>query len=76
MAFLVDKKMAFNALIKFREPQQTIEEPISVRVFDTNEIERWFLKIESDLQTILENPTIELSFGGFKRQVQQYKNQP
>lgn len=54
--------MAFNALIKFREPQQTIEEPISVRVFDTNEIERWFLKIESDLQTILENPTIELSF--------------
>lgn len=61
-AFLVDKKMAFNALIKFREPQQTIEEPISVRVFDTNEIERWFLKIESDLQTILENPTIELSF--------------
>lgn len=61
-AFLVDKKMAFNALIKFRESQKTLEEPITVRIFDTNEIERWFLKIENDLQTILENPTIELSF--------------
>jgi predicted ATP-binding protein involved in virulence len=39
-----------------------LEEPITVRIFDTNEIERWFLKIENDLQTILENPTIELSF--------------
>ncbi len=25
-----------------------MEEPITVRIFDTNEIERWFLKIEND----------------------------
>lgn len=54
--------MAFYDLIKFREPQEYNESFFSARVFDTNEIERWFLKIEKDLQTILENPTIELSF--------------
>lgn len=61
-AFLVDQRMAFYDLIKFREPQEHNEISLSARVFDTNEIERWFLKIEKDLQTILENPTIELSF--------------
>lgn len=61
-AFLIDQRMAFYDLIKFRESQEYNESPLSARVFDTNEIERWFLKIEKDLQTILENPTIELSF--------------
>ncbi len=33
-AFLVDKKMAFKcSAIKFREPQQTIEEPLRVTCF-------------------------------------------
>lgn len=61
-AFLIDRKMAFNDLMMFRKPLEHNESPISVRAFDANEIERWFLKIEYDLQTILENSTIELSF--------------
>ncbi len=54
--------MAFNDLMMFRKPLEHNESPISVRAFDANEIERWFLKIEYDLQTILENSSIELSF--------------
>ncbi|MFW1839916.1 AAA family ATPase [Acinetobacter gyllenbergii] len=61
-AFLVDQRMAFYDLMKFREPEEHNQSAISARLFDTNEIERWFLKIEKDLQIILENPTIELSF--------------
>lgn len=61
-AFLVEKRMDFYDLSKFREPKEHNQSAISARIFDTNEIERWFLKIEKDLQTILENPTIELSF--------------
>lgn len=54
--------MDFYDLMKFREPEKHNQSAISARIFNTNEIERWFLKIEKDLQTILENPTIELSF--------------
>jgi hypothetical protein len=61
-AFLIDQKMAFNTLIQFRTLQNYPSKPFGARIFDTNEIERWFLKVENDLQSILENPTIELSF--------------
>lgn len=47
--------MAFNALIKFRESQKDFGKAYYRTYFDTNEIERWFLKIENDLQTILES---------------------
>lgn len=54
--------MAFNTLIQFRTLQNYPSKPFGARIFDTNEIERWFLKVENDFQSILENPTIELSF--------------
>lgn len=61
-AFLISQKMAFNDLIKFREAKNQQKGFISAQVFDKNQIEQWFLKIENDLQKILENPTIQLSF--------------
>ncbi|MEQ1122196.1 MULTISPECIES: AAA family ATPase [Acinetobacter] len=61
-AFLIDKKMALNNLIKCREPKEHNKIDIRVETLNTNEIERLFLKIEKDIQTILENQTIELSF--------------
>lgn len=65
-AYLIHQKTELMSLMEYREIQ-------GIKAKQINTIEKWFIKIESDLKWILENKSTELSFtkDGYKVLIKQ-----